>query len=67
MTKEIMKSHYDKELWGLTVNPKNSNQIATGGGDKTLRIWDIKKNKQIFIQILVFPSFIIFVSFPDLI
>ena len=52
MTREIMKSHYDKELWGLTVNPKNSNQIATGGGDRTLRIWDIKKNKQIFIKIL---------------
>jgi microtubule-associated protein-like 6 len=47
-----MKSHYDKELWGLTINPKNSNQIATGGGDRTLRIWDIKKNKQIFIKIL---------------
>ena len=50
MTKEIMKSHYDKELWGLTVNPRNSNLIATGGGDRTLRIWDIKKNKQILFQ-----------------
>ena len=47
-----MKSHYDKELWGLTVNPKNSNKIATGGGDKTLRIWDIKQNKQIFLLML---------------
>ena len=52
INREIMKSHYDKELWGLTINPKNSNQIATGGGDRTLRIWDIKKNKQIFIKIL---------------
>ena len=41
-----MKSHYDKELWGLTVNPQNSLEVATGGGDNTLRIWDIKNNQQ---------------------
>jgi len=29
-----MKSHCDNELWGLTLNPKNSYQIETGGGDK---------------------------------
>ena len=52
LTRTIMKSHYDKELWGLTVNPRNSNQIATGGGDKTLRIWDISKNKQILCIML---------------
>ena len=52
LNKEIMKSHCDKELWGLTVNPRNCNQIATGGGDRSLRIWDIKKNKQIFIKII---------------
>ena len=37
---------------GLTINPKNSNQIATGGGDQTLRIWDIYKNKQITCKML---------------
>ena len=52
LTRTIMKSHYDKELWGLTVNPRNSNLIATGGGDKTLRIWDISKNKQVFFIML---------------
>ena len=52
LKRSIMKSHYDQELWGLTVNPKNSNQIATGGGDKTLRIWDINKNRQLFCRML---------------
>ncbi|MBP3801902.1 MAG: EF-hand domain-containing protein, partial [Clostridia bacterium] len=46
LIKTLMKSHYDKELWGLTVNPQNSYEVATGGGDNTLRIWDIKNNKQ---------------------
>ena len=52
LKRNIMKSHYDNELWGLTVNPKNNNQIATGGGDRTLRIWDIKQNKQLFCLML---------------
>ena len=43
-----MKFHYVKELWGIIVNPRNSNQITTGDGDKILRIWDISKNKQVF-------------------
>ena len=46
LNKTLMKSHYDKELWGLTVNPSNNLEVATGGGDNTLRIWDIKNNKQ---------------------
>jgi WD40 repeat protein len=42
-----MQSHYDNELWGLTVNPSNPYQVASGGGDMTLRIWDLKTNKQL--------------------
>jgi microtubule-associated protein-like 6 len=41
-----MKSHYEYELWALTINPTNSYECETGGGDKTLRIWDLKKYKQ---------------------
>ena len=41
-----MKSHYDKDLWGLAINQQNNYEIATGGGDNTLRIWDIKNNQQ---------------------
>ncbi|MCQ2820872.1 MAG: WD40 repeat domain-containing protein, partial [archaeon] len=54
MKRSIMKSHYLDELWGLTINPSNGNLVATGGGDSTLRIWDIKKNKQVgFLKVPV--------------
>jgi microtubule-associated protein-like 6 len=46
MLHSIMKSHYEYELWALTINPTNSYECATGGGDKTLRIWDLKKYQQ---------------------
>ena len=46
MTKCLMKSHYLNELWAVTINPTNNNEFATGGGDSTLRIWDIKKHQQ---------------------
>ncbi len=54
MTKCLMKSHYLNELWAVTINPTNNNEFATGGGDSTLRIWDIKKHKQMKFQI--FPE-----------
>ena len=45
--KVLMQSHYDNELWGLTVNPSNPNEVLTGGGDMTLRKWDAISNKMI--------------------
>jgi WD40 repeat protein len=33
-------------LWGLATSP-NKNLIVTSGGDKTVRLWDIIKNKMI--------------------
>ena len=51
LIKTLMKSHYDNELWGLTINPTNSLEVATGGGDNTLPIWDIKKNKKGFLML----------------
>ena len=45
--KVLLSSHYDTELWAVTVHPNNSNLFATGGGDSTLRVWDVKKNKMI--------------------
>lgn len=45
--KILMNSHAEEELWGLTVNPINPYQVASGGGDKSLRIWDIRNNKQL--------------------
>ena len=52
LIKTLMKSHYDKKLWGLTINPKNSLEVATGGGDNTLPIWEFKKiNKKGFLML----------------
>lgn len=48
----ILQSHYDTELWALTVNPSNSCLFASGGGDCTLRVWDAKKNVMIKSLIL---------------
>ena len=45
--KILMQSHAEEELWGVAVNPINPFLVASGGGDKTLRIWDIKTNRQI--------------------
>lgn len=46
-SKTLMNSHSEEELWGVAVNPLNPFLVASGGGDKTLRIWDIKTNRQI--------------------
>ena len=54
LLRTIMQSHYESELWGLTINPTDSNEVATGGGDKSLRIWDLKKNKQ--KKFMMFPE-----------
>lgn len=50
--KILLQSHYDTELWAVTVNPKNPNLFASGGGDCTLRVWDAKKNIMIKHAIL---------------
>lgn len=47
-----MQSHSDNELWALSINPSNPFLVITGGGDKTLRIWDIRTNKQLKYLIL---------------
>ena len=46
MIKNKMQSHYENELWALTINPKNSYEVATEGGDNILLIWDIENNRQ---------------------
>lgn len=35
LIKILIKSHYDKELWGLSINPQNNFEVATGGEDNT--------------------------------
>ena len=38
----MLQGHFGGELWGLATNPTNST-IATAGGDKYVRLWDIEK------------------------
>ncbi|MCQ2816775.1 MAG: hypothetical protein MJ252_05860 [archaeon] len=47
---KIMYSHCKGEVWAIGVNPKDKNIIVTGGGDKSLRVWDINKNKQLIYK-----------------
>lgn len=37
----LQRGHSDGELWGLAVSP-TKNQVATCGGDKTVRIWELE-------------------------
>ncbi|KAL4483877.1 hypothetical protein ABPG72_006252 [Tetrahymena utriculariae] len=43
----LLQSHYENELWGLAVSPTNQNLYITSGGDKTIRLWDIKRRRMI--------------------
>ena len=37
----ISTGHFSGDVWALAVNPSQP-QCATGGGDKTIRIWDLE-------------------------
>ena len=39
----LMQGHYDKEVWCLALNAKG-NQVVTGGGDQTIRLWNYSTN-----------------------
>ena len=54
LLRTLMNSHYDSELWAVAINPTNNYEVASGGGDKTLRIWDIRRNRQ--KKIMTFPE-----------
>jgi microtubule-associated protein-like 6 len=40
----LIQGHYEKELWGMAVNPVTL-EFCTVGDDKTLRIWDVQTRK----------------------
>jgi WD40 repeat protein/Ca2+-binding EF-hand superfamily protein len=44
--KIVLKSHYNDELWGLSMHP-SQNEFVTVGEDFLLAKWDIKTRKQI--------------------
>ena len=37
----LMQSHSDGEVWGLCIDPKNSNLMMSVGDDNYLKVWDI--------------------------
>ncbi|CAI5760190.1 unnamed protein product [Candida verbasci] len=39
--KNLLRLH-DKKIGGFSINPNNSNQIATSSLDRSLRIWDLR-------------------------
>jgi WD40 repeat protein len=40
----LVSGHFDGELWGLDVNPKNVNEFATVGEDNQIFIYDLAKH-----------------------
>jgi len=42
----ILHGHYDGEVWGCAASPKSYNFVSCGG-DKTIRMWDVGKNKMV--------------------
>lgn len=40
-----MRGHYDSELWGLAVHPRQ-NEMITVGRDALLAVWDMKAKQQ---------------------
>ncbi|CAK72848.1 unnamed protein product (macronuclear) [Paramecium tetraurelia] len=53
VSKTIMNSHYYpnkrsfNEIWGLAINPQDSDQYYTCGDDATLRSWSISQKKML--------------------
>lgn len=53
LSKTLMKSHSSpnkrslNEIWGLAVNPQDSDQFYTCGDDATLRSWSISQKKML--------------------
>ncbi|KAG0671077.1 hypothetical protein C6P45_001364 [Maudiozyma exigua] len=42
-TKLKLRRLADKKIGSMAINPQNTNQIATGSLDRTLKLWDIRK------------------------
>ena len=42
----LVNSHFDGELWGLAIHP-SAPIVATCGGDKTIRTWDLHQGSMI--------------------
>lgn len=54
LTSLVTQGHYGEELWAACAAP-TGHKFVTGGGDKTVRIWDIDQKKMV-IASNPFPS-----------
>jgi len=41
----VHESHYNGELWGLCVHPKNADLFCTVGDDKSVRVWSVSSKR----------------------
>jgi microtubule-associated protein-like 6 len=41
-----LRGHFNEELWGLAVHPKEA-QVYTWGRDAMLAVWDLKSRRQL--------------------
>jgi WD40 repeat protein len=51
----LLRSHFEKELWGLAVHPRKP-EFATVGQDSLFILWNIKTRKHFKAPRLVLPS-----------
>jgi microtubule-associated protein-like 6 len=52
----LVSSHTTGELWGLAVHPTDPDLYCTVGDDATLRIWSLKKQRQLAAHPLGYPA-----------
>ena len=48
----VCNAHAEGELWALAPSPNDPNVFATASDDYTVRIWDMKDNKQTKMTLL---------------
>ncbi|CAD8200325.1 unnamed protein product [Paramecium octaurelia] len=53
-TSIVVQGHFGEELWGACAAP-TGHKYVTGGGDKTVRVWDIDQKKMVCVS-KPFPS-----------
>lgn len=43
----VFKGHFDGELWGLAVHPRQPNLFVTAGEDNRVILWDANEHKAV--------------------
>lgn len=53
---QLAAGHTQHELWGLAAHPKNPHMFVTAGDDKTVRLWDAQRKKQLALAVRYTPT-----------